>query len=648
MFVFNISAKIIKSMENKRSVSEIGDQGSEFQPKEKKTKTEDDLLNSNKYKFQNSPLNDEEIRTEYKSQWDEIAKVHNVESYLDMKPMKAALHWLIKGVNLMERAILRGNIKEGPGDGANILLNGVRGIGKTTLMKRSREVINSICDHMIAVYWDFETMGIQEPYDAIRQALSHKSRAWLEVPNTTILEEINRNKISIIFFGYEVQELYSPGIGEKCVRQLLCIGRKEFTLGVISGSTVKIKELAFDKSRPAGFPNLNNSVYRFFELKPSRTREDLKKLLRINSKKKEFEEEYLQKMMSCSGGVTRYVIIGSKFGTTWQEHPGLWGVVHNLFREMNTNKAFRPVSFQLVTENESNQDAFAMKSLPKFQLINTIENHSRDEREYKDWIDNDLLLENEEGNVEFLFPALISELSEWISHNKSSWYAHTLEALLYGWNGEPSPGHVWEERVLTGVAENPELFLFESALRKFNRREISFANPPEKNNREILALRDLKNKDDFPNLLYGELFQMSNDRGFDGVVFEKGERYTELLPHLIQIKIGKRNMKTNLGAEYVKRKRDDRFLLGILEKAKSGAKKLKENVPSDVNLNFASFTLVTSKNVTSDAKSHREDNFDEDVVDVEVIDGNEFFELIDPAVLKAMNYKTESSEQTFS
>ena len=95
------------------------------------------------------------------------------------------------------------------------------------------------------------------------------------------------NKKGLIFFGDEFEYLYryTNEHSITIVKQVLSLGKSTLALGVISGSAVDLRALAYkenrDDPRYQEYPDLNHSVYVEWRLDPIRNRCDFIEALKV-------------------------------------------------------------------------------------------------------------------------------------------------------------------------------------------------------------------------------------------------------------------------------------------------------------------------------------------------------------------------------
>lgn len=103
-----------------------------------------------------------------------------------------------------------------------------------------------------------------------------------------------------------------------------------------------------------------------------------------------------------------------------------------------------------------------------------------------------------------------------------------------------------------------------------------------------------------PNLC-GELLYFAADQGFDGVVFQKSGNTLKI--HAIQIKTGGIKKKITPGGPAGEAEGSPNIILGIMKCANDAANNLLVQLnKAKIQCEFASFTLVTNKEVTVEAQ----------------------------------------------
>ncbi len=92
-----------------------------------------------------------------------------------------------------------------PGNGANLLITGVRGVGKTTLMRGLWSVLSSLQgEKLIAVYHDYET--IFELFEMMRRQLPEM--VWRTDDFKALLQKLWQARFRVAVFLDEMQTLF--------------------------------------------------------------------------------------------------------------------------------------------------------------------------------------------------------------------------------------------------------------------------------------------------------------------------------------------------------------------------------------------------------------------------------------------------------
>ena len=123
--------------------------------------------------------------------------------------------------------------QENVGSATNLLITGTKGVGKTTLMKGLKLIIDENCINVTTMFIDYE---IKKSNLLPSQNLLQFDHKIEFDPDTfdTYSRKLNKG---LIFFGDEIQELYKDLSTLDVVREILAIGKSGCAMGVISGSS---------------------------------------------------------------------------------------------------------------------------------------------------------------------------------------------------------------------------------------------------------------------------------------------------------------------------------------------------------------------------------------------------------------------------
>ena len=159
-----------------------------------------------------------------------------------------------------------------PGSSGNkIMLTGTKGVGKTTLMKGLLAIIKKNCRHVIPIYNSFEECG------CLLTPSSFLDPELRSITTASYFDWVKKYKRGLMFFGDDFDYLYTLSdenreIGIWIAQELLSLGKSNFAFCFISGSSSNFKALAHKEDpsdeRHQGFPNMNNTVYVEYELRP--------------------------------------------------------------------------------------------------------------------------------------------------------------------------------------------------------------------------------------------------------------------------------------------------------------------------------------------------------------------------------------------
>ena len=135
----------------------------------------------------------------------------------------------------------------------NLLITGTNGVGKTTLMKRLKMIIDRNCVNVTTMYIDYEI-------ENLKLLPSHNLLQFdCEQFNPDTFDAFARKMSKgLIFFGDEIQELYKVLSTLHVVKEILAIGKSGCAMGIISGTSSTVRALAYkeikeDKYLP--YPN---------------------------------------------------------------------------------------------------------------------------------------------------------------------------------------------------------------------------------------------------------------------------------------------------------------------------------------------------------------------------------------------------------
>ncbi|KAJ1443387.1 hypothetical protein B484DRAFT_414484 [Ochromonadaceae sp. CCMP2298] len=580
------------------------------------------------------------------------------------------------------------NNGSGVTSGGNVLLQGVKGVGKTTLLHGLYRVLGVLSSCLVPLFYDFTT-GFIRPLDLVR-AYAQQLATTTTTPGTMreLLLALQLRKRYIVFFADEIQLLYKPNAtaGDAtcaAVADLLAIGKTDNAFGVVAGSTSALRSLTFrghvaagsDKVDPyRAYVDLNNTVYVAHDVSPLRKRDEVRGVLQQradtvatdNGALAPVSDTLVDAVFTVTGGIGRLIDAYSadspaccnadSFIAAYENDASLRAVVSFLFTESGGTVApletaaacplWEPITLRPQRIQQLLTGVGSVTSL------------------MHDWADRALLHMDSSGSVQFFCALHYNVLLNFLydGGQREPLLELAMRTTLGGWKGKGSAGVVIEEYLLARYAVSND-----SLSTTYEPRKLTFAAGGPTTG-TTFALRAIAvavaddngggggAADDFMTLsmLEGVLFDVAVDHGLDGFVMlrnaEKeaadgndggGERL-HFDVHTTQVKTGERGSMIGEGTVSSKR---DTTMHGIIAKARLGAEKFRaavvkvfadENVAAPT-LTFRTFTLLTTKSLNADAHKSfsvgdgKTTMFGCDEVVVEVIDGADCLALMEEA-----------------
>jgi hypothetical protein len=435
-------------------------------------------------------------------------------------------------------------------------------------------------------------------------------------------ETLIKNKIPLILFVDEIQDIYVTNNNSnhqlfvKNISTILEIGKSQIGYSIITGSSSRLKSIIFKRDDSyrilyQEYPNLNDTVFNNFMLKPIRNYELLISFLNIR--------------YSSSGGSN--IDIYDMYSKTG----GIFGMIENylsnyeIYSYDNTNQQLDKF------RNEISNNNMFFWSICNFLYLKNIENFKKDKNMYfmqqrinlidlreiaerrninqymeiiYDLIDIGFLIEVDIGQWEFLYPEYIFILNNYFLDFPTRMELMSLEGTLSKWGNKSSPGHSNEE-LLKKLISNWDEFPVEDCVGfEFYNRYISFSNISN-NNKNILNIKNINVPEDLSN----ELFGLTEEEGIDGIMFIYNKSTKEMYCHILQIKTGGIDESIRLGNLNSKNK--SLYYLAMIKSMENGFNKFKNKLNNkfiDININISSFTLITNKNINKEVEIYIKNN----------------------------------------
>ena len=291
-------------------------------------------------------------------------------------------------------------------NGSNVLLSGVKGVGKTTLMKFMYFWVKKYLKKFLCpIFIDFSS-DKTSPLAALKQR--YLMNADINKAMNLLAFTLHR---PLIFFGDEIDALYQRDApvdhwGVKIVSELYSIGKANNAFAVISGSSAKTAALAFKDPLRIGYPaeslsnysDLNYSVYQDERLFPLRTREQLN--IFVDTRKLDSPPD-IDHLFHYTGGVMRYMQnyllnfknMEEKLATTKNQK-----LREALLQEPKLATVFILLAREWVAIQNANPNASFLDNPP--QIPDNLDNNA----DVYSWIERSLVFKTMTKSLEYLFP----------------------------------------------------------------------------------------------------------------------------------------------------------------------------------------------------------------------------------------------------
>eukprot|EP00300_Choanocystis_sp_HF-7_P009873 c16679_g1_i1.p1 GENE.c16679_g1_i1~~c16679_g1_i1.p1 ORF type:complete len:632 (+),score=94.17 c16679_g1_i1:61-1896(+) len=479
-----------------------------------------------------------------------------------------------------------------PGSGGSICLYGVRGVGKSTLLR----FMYALCSLLYPTYGIFMY--------SLDQGGS--------VPKLSEIIGSHDEKRPLVLLLDELHLVYEHPDVERAVefiRDLRAFAKQAKAKAVITGSSARLHDMMFNNSKSGkqwkdrGFPDLNDTVFASRRLDPIRDLKEFKEYLQgIRPELTAVAEEVLAK----TGGVSR--LVQSYDANDNQELPHRRQLILTLQQEQYF---LRFATFLL--SRPSPQDACGLKVVFGDELVVVAAEH------LQSWLDNGLVFVKQDVYIELLIPEHIKTLKRVLLDDPDERLKLALRVVRHDWVGG-SPGTQAEPYIFGRYFETPS---------KLVTAEISQAQSKYMFGTQPLAKVRLDN-------LACEPFRLTFDNGVDCCRLIQSEQGWEVF--CLQLKLGKPSCRITPGVLETQRKNrntkgvkvDDTTLAGIIAKGERGCEtllKILQTVFPDHNFKISTFTLLTCKDapvpdVTWNLKVNNQD------VPFHVVSGSSFWSAI--------------------
>lgn len=481
--------------------------------------------------------------------------------------------------------------------GNNILLTGVRGIGKTTIMQGLCSCICVLSKTIVAIYHDYEKIGNHvHIYDLINswwKVFSPNDHIQID-PHDCLQSTFEKDK-SVVVCADEFQGLYERQSNEQIekakqiLHDLYLVGKSYGAVAIISGSSSNVRDLAFQRNGLGkGYQNFNHTVFQERRLEPLRTQQDFKDfLLRLPSPLCNYDPE---EVFSATGGIG---LVGrmimsftsgfknrNRFGNTFNLDP----ILEVAMRELVTLNTHDDSTSQF---DMWNMIGINHTDLAKIANISAQDPHSK----ILEWVDKGFLFETPDPvYYTFLCPSDYHFLRNLFSSCSMSLHIATLSVFI-GFPDNGSAGTILQKHILSKIntcffrpVSTQSIYYY-----YYHAEPISFSQKELKQTTFVFE----KWRSQTP---YNVICDLKVDNGLDGVLFEFKE-HKICNVHMYQMKFGKLGKELKLGTNNASAD-PSMYYTAILKNMRNGYDKLLPNlhlILSDYKFVPKTFTLITNK-----------------------------------------------------
>ena len=586
---------------------------------------------------------------------------------------------MVSNVFTLARWTLRGT--GGLGSGGGFLLQGVRGVGKTTLLDGVYGVVQAVLpQYFLVAFIDYEIQEFQRPLAVLKQkAKETKVVSQEEADHTqdilSFLRLMQVKRRAVLFVADEVQRLFHRNVefddpNCRAVGDLVAIGKSTLGLGLLAGSTSRLQSLVFRQNAEddpyALYPDLNNTVYAMTEIVPLRTRKQLQGVLRqlaivaqedkadVNAKLLETD---IDAVCRATGGVGRLL---PQLGQRPKPH-----YVDGFLAKFDEDTAFRAVMLRLFYENDGMMEGSAYnlwgpKRLTWSEMKETVGNRHGARAMACSWVDAALAFADTR-TIGFFAGCHFDALREFLfdSNHPDRLLQLAVRITLGGWHGHGYASGRVEKYLQERYASSVEV--------DYEPRKLTFAQQGA-NTEGVFRLRVPSPVDDAAarsgvaaaecgdnartlTELNGTLIDVCQVHGLDSFIVHAGDAPNTFRLEVLQVTTGEKSKTITMGGRRDKMRGNDRTMAGIIAKAQLAAEAFRNNVlalykeagADSPTLKVTSFTLITTKTLKPAARAEyvekiHECQFGADIVEVCVVSGQNCYELMEQKVVSIIRH----------
>eukprot|EP00047_Mylnosiga_fluctuans_P011082 m.268133 g.268133 ORF g.268133 m.268133 type:complete len:592 (+) comp34470_c0_seq1:183-1958(+) len=495
----------------------------------------------------------------------------------------------------------------------NLVLNGVVGVGKSTLL-RAAAIFGCLLLDVPVVFWDYqrENEFAEIPIPSQLLALLEETvwvngipafpgwdylrQGWVVRPS---LVKLGRAR-GVCVCADEVNVLYATAdplrsVGTKIMHNLLRLGKTPQTVVFITGSSSFLRDRFFCSSESEwsrDYPNRNHSVFSIVKIQPIRDLVQLKAYVRTRYGVADVDDTVL----AHTGGVGRRVHVW--LDSKRPPKDSLAGAIALATQtSMGIIFASHILAINGVLLNEHGR-LLNLNSIPAVDLPYPLVADQATGLTWallQQWEDAGIILQREE-RIELLIPAALESIHAALHRTDTATQTLGLRTVLRGWAHDGSAGGAAEPLVLARFREDLD----------YQSSNIYLINVSNK----ALLVDGVKLTFDFLKASRRCLFRFAADKGSDAFMVDWAHDGDEVAATLLQIKLGERGMslppgalETQMANKAAGRRVVDHSIAGVVvnfaHAAHALVTALKKICP---NLKITRYVLITNKIIDAPAR----------------------------------------------
>lgn len=451
---------------------------------------------------------------------------------------------------------------KGLGEGGNIALNGLKGVGKTTVLRVAGSVAALLTKSVIPVYWIYEsshpdlvTVRTKRLAHAARSTfervdIGDDERTFEEIVLDTHMEGLSPfgpPKEKYLYLLDEFTNLYSfKTEGLQVIEEYRRFARNGNVLFVLAASRINVKKYIFPVgSSQTMYPNLNCGLFSVEEVRPIRDLECF-----IDYWEKRFGER-LDNVAALAaykqtGGVGRFILQLKSRGEV-----SFYQDVKQLLQDPNT--------FHLACSILKSPMSVAY-ALQRFSV------------ELVDHLVDSLLLYNDGEAIDFLLGSVKERFKDHISREIDLHQAHIFHCQRTGFVGG-STGHSNEDFVCRYIWKLFDLSPLDPLLMELDTENLLFSDD---NKSQISLQGSVAEMDEFLSSNSARLVRWKAETGIDRIWWKWDSGARTLIVSGLQVKTGRDDVIITCGVLSTQRAKskaslcEDKYIAGILSKAERG------------------------------------------------------------------------------